>query len=385
MKNDFFIQINSEKFSGFETVRVQKDMTSVVDEFLITYSVRETNDSSRRNPVNLIRAQDDIQIFIDDNKILTGFIDSLSTSYDTESRVVNIQGFSKTIDLVESDILGDTYSIEDLETLTQEIFKNNNITDINIINNLGSLPIKVKNDVFGGFYDFKSPKESNKIKQITKIFDYLDKYANQAKVLLRTDKDGNLVFEREEQIVTIGNLLSLKNNSNNNIKSASYGASVSSFFRNNDLFTEEKNDSFTGGALTPNGSYIDILARPGRRIRTQKNFVEESPNLNEIAKWEANIRRSQAMNYACTVQGYYNDEKSQSLWEPNKLVKVNDDKCLVEGQFLIKGVTYDKSVDNGSTTTLDIVNRGTFNLDPDLQIKNKEENDFGSRWIKTDF
>ena len=136
MKNDFFIQINDEKFQGFKTVTVQKDMTSVVDSFSIAYSVRETNDTSRRNPINLIRAQDDIQIFIDDNKILTGFIRRLSTNYDTESRIVNIQGHSKTIDLVRSDILGDSYSIKDLEKLTREVFKKKNITNIEIINNL---------------------------------------------------------------------------------------------------------------------------------------------------------------------------------------------------------------------------------------------------------
>ena len=385
MANDFFIEIEGTRLlQGFENIQVKKDMTSLADGFSLSFSVKEEINDSKRIPLNLIRAQDQIAIFIDEKKILTGFVDKLSTSYNSGSRIVNIGGHSKTIDIVESSIEGNAYTATDFEALVREVFNNNSITDIKIINNLGVLPITMNKDTTGSF-STESEVSDKKKKTSEKVFDFLDKYANQAKVLLRTNADGNIVFEREEAKITIGNLLSTKGNTNNNIKEAHFNIDASGFFRKNAVFTEENNDVFFGIALDPSGSYEDPLVRTGRTIRVEKQFVDESATLKEIAEWEANVRRGRSITYNCVVQGYYNDRNSTSLWEINKLVKVLDDKCLVDGQFLIKSVIYNKDLNAGSTTTLEIVNRGTFNLDPDVQILDRASNDFGSQWFKTDF
>ena len=69
------------------------------------------------------------------------------------------------------------------------------------------------------------------------------------------------------------------------------------------------------------------------------------------------------MRYNCTVQGYYSARDKGFLWIPNTLVQVKDDRCQINGQFLIQGITYRKTL-QGSFTDLSIVERGAFSVEP---------------------
>lgn len=378
--NDFFIEINNQKFKGFKTVSVTKSLENFVDTFNITISTKEKIVNNQRVPQNLIKVQDTIRILIDNNLILTGFVDQLSISYDANNHETTIAGRSKTSDLVDSNMRQISYNLRDFKQLVETVLSDNGYTDIDV---LSDTTIKALEDNTGssdfGFAEDKNTKVANQT-----IFEFLDLYAQKVQILLRTDEEGNILLTREETENTIGNLISTKNNSNNNIKSASINIDNTNRFRFNELQSQGDNKSYWKSTTNQTSSSDDTLVRSPRRKIVIAKSSSLTDELNDLAKWEVNLRRAKSINYSCTVQGYYNDKKSTSLWQVNKLVKVLDDKCLLDGQFLIKDITFNKSEGGGSTTTLNIINRGAFTLDPDIIVDELNSNDFASQLVNTD-
>ncbi len=383
MTDNIFFEINGVKFEGFLKASLTQTLENFVDIFSFTLSVKDEIKNNRRNPTNLIRAQDKIRIFIDNNLKLTGFVDKITPSFNDDSHEMIVDGRSVTRDLVDSDIIGKGYEkIFNFETLVRTVLDQNGYTDIKIINNLGALPINLKNDNSGwGTEDNGEEKKATS----EKIFSFLDKYAAKAKVLLRTNENGNIVLTREETEKTIGSLISTKNNPNNNIKGGRIIVDTSKLFRFNEIYAEEDNSFFTNSAINQRGFFEDKLVRSPRRLREAKKFTSNTSDLDEIVKFETNLRRAQSKNYSCIAQGYYTDKKSTDLWQINKLVQVLDDKNQMNCQALIKGVNYTKDLDNGTLTKIDVVPRGRFNLDPDKVTKDSEGgNDFGNGLINVD-
>lgn len=382
MANNLFFEVNGVKFEGFIKGSLTQTLENFVDIFSFTFSVKETIANQRRVPQDLIKVQDTIRIFIDNELLSTGFVDKLLISFDDETHDLSVIGRSITADLIDSDIDGRTYNnIIDFQSLVTRVLSDNGYNNIKVINGLGALPINLKGDTSGA-WGRGEEKESDTSE---KIFTFLDKYALEAKVLLRTNKDGNIVLTREETEQTIGSITTTKNNLNNNVKSARIIIDNSDRFRFNEIRSEEDNSSTGWTAVSQAPSiFEDKLVRSPRRIRNRVKFTSNQADLNDIVKWETNLRRAKSINYSCLVQGFYNNRQNTDLWQPNKLVAVLDDKCQLDGQFLIKGVTYNKDLENGTTTRLDIVNRGTFNLDPDKVTKDLESNDFGTGLINID-
>ncbi len=370
MTNNFFIEVNRQKLKGFQTVQVTKTLESFVDIFAITVSTQEKIINKLRVPQNLIKAGDEIRIFIDDNLIFTGFADQVSIAYNTDTHETNINGRSRTSDLIDSSMIQKSYSQKDFKRLVENVLTDNGYTDISVLNN--TTIDEIENSTL-----FK--KQTNTKTSSQTIFDFLDSYAQKVQVLLRTNEEGNIVLTREESGNTIGNLISTKNNPNNNIKSATIIIDNINRFRFNQVQGQGDNSSYFTSTVNQTGEFEDTLIRSPRRKISSAKSASVSDELGDLAKWETNLRRAKSLNYSCIVQGYYNDKKSTSLWQPNTLVKILDDKCLLDGQFLIKGVTYNKAINGGSTTTLNIVNRGTFNLDPDIIVTELDSNDFASQ------
>ncbi len=378
--NEFFIEVNNQKFKGFKTVSVTKSLENFVDIFNITISTKEKIINNQRIPQNLIKVQDKIRIFIDENLILTGFVDQLSISYDVDNHETIISGRSRTSDLVDSNMKQISYTIKDFKQLIEAVLSDNGYTDISVSSDTTIKQIEEKtNDSGFSFQEEKDTKVSNQT-----IFEFLDLYAQKVQILLRTDEEGNILLTREETENTIGNLISTKNNLNNNIISASISIDNTNRFRFNELQSQGDNKSYWKSTTNQTSSSDDTLVRSPRRKITVAKSSSLTSELTDLAKWGVNLRRAKSINYTCAVQGYYNDKKSTSLWNINKLVKVLDDKCLLDGQFLIKDVTFNKSVEEGSTTTLNITNRGAFTLDPETIVKELDSNDFASRLVNTD-
>jgi prophage tail gpP-like protein len=128
-----------------------------------------------------------------------------------------------------------------------------------------------------------------------------------------------------------------------------------------EVFSQANNNSYGVNAISQKGTAEDDIIRAPRRIRINSNNTTTNDFLNDLAKWNVNVKRAKGQRYNAKVVGYYADAASTILWQPNTLVQIVDDKCNVDGTFLIQGVSYSKS-SSGSFTDLSIVNQGAFGL-----------------------
>jgi prophage tail gpP-like protein len=350
MPNNIFLEINGIRYEGWTSVNVSKSIENLSGQFSFESSVREVFLNNERFIENPIKAQDEARIFIDDNVIITGTVEALNISYSKDNHGISVSGRDKTGDLIDSSAIQKTYNINSFPVLIRTVLTDNGYTDID-----------VSNDVLG----LKSLGSNEKIKTESgdTVFSFLDRYAKKLQVILSTDSDGNIIITREGSTDAGGALVSTKNNSNNNILSANLSIDTKQRYRFVEVYSQADNNSYGVNAVSQKGTAEDDIIRAPRRIRINSTNTTTSDFLNDLAQWNVNVKRAKGQRYNARVVGYYADVESKTLWQPNTIVEVKDDKCNLDGTFLIQGVSYIKS-GSGSYTDLSIVNQGAFSLSP---------------------
>jgi prophage tail gpP-like protein len=367
MMNKVFLEINGIKYEGWKSVSISKSIENLSGQFSFTSSVNELFINNERFIENPIKAQDEARIFIDDELIISGTVESLDINYDSSSHTINVSGRDKTGDLIDSSIIQNSYKLRDFKVLAETVLKENGYSDIKVINlidNIKNLPLEEKIET----------------KEGDSIFSFLDRYGKKLQVLLNTNSDGDLIITREGLEDAGGALISTKGNENNNILGANVQINTKDRFRFVEVLSQADNDSFDANSVRQDGSAEDEVIRSPRRIIINSSTTSTSDLLNDLANWNVNLRRAKGLRYNCRVVGYYND--AGLIWKPNTLVQVFDDKCQLNGRFLIQGVSYSKS-NQGSFTDLSIVNQGAFSLDVETAVKLTSSNDFASNLIRS--
>lgn len=355
--NKIFLEVNGIQYEGFTDVVINRSIENFCSEFSFSTTVRE--DESRVIQ-NAFKVQDEVKIFIDSQLITTGYIEDLDISYSAsaDSHNISLKGRDKTGDLIDSSAIEKEYSTRSFSRLVEITLKDNGYTNIKTINNLGALAFQ---------------EDIVKVEKSDTIFSFLDKYAKKLQVLLTTNEEGNIVITREGTAKADGVLISEKLGKNNNILSASISATSREMFRFIEVYAQSNNDSFGDNSTNQKGLAIDNQIRSVRRKRMTLDLASSAITLNQLANWQLNLRRAKGRRYECTVQGFYSKDK---IWKANTLVEVLDDKCQLNGEFLIQGVSYQKS-NSGTFTTLSIVNKGAFTLTP-VAIRQLSSNNFAS-------
>lgn len=361
------LAVNGVKYDGWLTASVSTSIEQFCSTFSFSTTVKENPQLVVQNNLKL---QDEVTVFIDDVKKITGYIEKLNISYDSENHSITVQGRDRTGDLVDSSILTKSYKHSNFESLANNVLNDNGYNHIKIINNVSNLPAL--------------PQDLQVATIQETIIGFLDKYAKTVQVLLTTNEEGNIVITRETKEDLGGILVSKNNNIINNILGGSIELSSTNRFRYIEVATQGNNNSQTENSVDQRGKSIDKTIRNPRR----KVIVSTTPNqditLNELALWNSNLRIAKGTRYSCKVQGFKPVEGKKKIWEFNTLAQVDDERCQLSGQFLIQGVTYEQS-NAGSTTTLSIVNKGAFELSSLIASNNNFANNLVKKDNSTDF
>lgn len=372
--NKIFIEVNGKKLEGFKSFSFTDNFEEFTRGFTATYSVKEALNTSTRQPINLIKKRDKIRLFIDENLVMTGYVQNIEASWSDGKRDIRFFCVDRTYDLVKSSMIENSYTIKDFVKLARNVLDDNDFKEIKISTTLELTEIKQQDDDLA-FFDDSDSGLANKNKT---IFGFLDEYNEKIQGILRTNKSGNIEVVRESSEKTKGGLISVKNGANNNIKEATITQDDTKLFRYYKAQSSLDNFLFDENTVDQSAIYEDesVNSKTRKIINAKTSSTQEE--LLRLAKWHATIAKAQSETYVCTVFGYYSDKQGTDLWKVNRLVDVNDDKNQLKGQFLIRGVTFSKNLDSGSTTTLRIVPKGAFSLDPDKAIQDSKSNDFGN-------
>lgn len=370
---EIILEVNDQPYQNFKSVNVNRSMETLSG----TFDFVATIDSFKNFPIKL---QDRARVLINNIPLITGFIEVVEPSYTNNSHEIRLSGRDLTADVVDSSVLSNVnYSPNiTLLSIVKNLIRGNNL-DIKVIDKVDpAAKIFKLGDIVGG-----------EVGQ--NMFEIIDKYCTKRQVLATTDGNGNIILTRaSKEVVPIvltqisQNGLNPFNKRKNNILSASASYSMENRFHSY-IVKSQLNPTalnISGGKASSesivqqNGGTIDNEVRNTRDFVLSADISNSSQTANERAIWEANVRRARGFTYNCTVQGYFVDKERTIIWEPNKLVQVEDEKTDVSSQLLILGVNYSFSR-KGSLVNMEMGYRDSFTLNAEQEAIEAKSNLFG--------
>lgn len=364
--SNIYLEVEGEKYEGFTDVMVNSSLENFCSSFAFSTTVKEKVSflGKRTGKIqNDIKLQSKVRVLIDDIVVITGYVEDLNVDYDATNHTITYSGRDIGGDIVDSSIKQKTYKQRNFAVLLKMVLFENGFTTVRVINKAGNL--------------YLESSETIKTEQGEKIFDFMDRYAKKLQVILKINEYGNLVIMRESDEV-VKNMLINNLTSDNNILSANLNLTTKDRFNVVEVYSQSNNKTHTKKSISQKGIAEDKTIRKTRRIAIDLKTASNSPTLKALAQWNINLRRAKGSRYRCKVVDYYSERIQKilflnvgydKLWKPNTLVDIVDDIAQVKGTFLIQGVEFQKNV-NGSFTTLDIVERGSFmDTKPSIYLK----------------
>lgn len=339
--NKIYLEVNGIKYEGFTEIAVNNAMENFCSSFSFSTTIKETE---LGRIVNDIKLSQEAKVYVDNNLLITGFIEDIEKEVSANSHSITVSGRDVGGDIVDSSIVQKSYSQRNFEKLINLVLKDNGFI-IDVINKVGSLNLE--------------SAEKIKTEQGETVFNFLDRYAKKLQVLLKTDNKGNLTIIREDDDV-VKNMLINNYTSDTNILSSKIKLSTVDRFNLVEVYSQASNKSYTNIGISQKGIATDSQIRSTRRKIVVMNTASESKSLKALAEWNITLRRAKSSRYTCQTLGFYSSNKT--LWQPNTLVDIIDYDMEIEGTFLIQGVEFSQS-SRGSFTTLDIVEQGSFSRD----------------------
>lgn len=342
------IYVNGELYSNFVKYEIFRSIDNASGEFKLGFS----NSGKEYFPIG---KGDACEIWIDDKKIMTGFLNSIGGYYDHESSEYGARGRDKIQDLIDSSIKGsvDFKASTDIITLFKRVFSVNGITGINVKLQEG-LTVK----------SFSS-SELISAEVGENAFEFLEKHCRMRQVLITSDNNGDIVLTRAGNDKYETMLKNENDGEENNIIRAEFEDNDASRFREYIVMSQANtiDQLFNDSSLSKKSIANDTNVRLGRVTVINTEITSDIQTNKDRAKWESNIRRTKGFQYNCRIPSFYLDAKKTILIEPNHLIQVIDDMFGIDAELLIKSCRYSQSVDGGTATDLELVNKDAFTLE----------------------
>lgn len=365
MKNEVLLTISRngtfvDDYIGWTEVEINKSLETLSGSFSISLTQLFNSD----NVVTgfSIFEGDECTLKINDKSIIVGYIDSMNINYSASSHTINVQGRDKTADLIDSSLIGnaDLIASYTAKRLVEHILSILGITDIKVINNTGLTLIYDS--------DFNADAGKNAWQQ-------LDKYLQKKSIFATVDENGNIVLYRGSFGNTSQGLLHLIQGGNvNNVLTGTRQSNLTERY-NKISIVSQSDSTITSGFFYQQGgesfSAIDETIRNTRQFEMIANASLASSECQDLANFQKNIRQARGTSYIYTIQGF--TQNNGDLWLPNYEVHIEDEFFGIKDYYLIKSVTFRQDNDNGSITTLQVVDKNAYSLREPVTITNQEK------------
>lgn len=349
MSDRLYVYIEGKVHSFWTKATIARSIERGAYGFQLTLT--DSFENNTQTSPRVIKRGQAVEIFINKEKILTGYIDDVNPSYSLKTHTLMITGRSKVADLIDCSTNGKQFKVG---------------MRLRQIVSVCCLPfgINVTVDPSAETAANEPMKAEHMLDVGQPIWEFLEELARIKAVLLVSDNDGNLVITRagssfsEVALVLGENIL---------------GASGT--FSNISIFSEYTVNGQQGSTplklvgvpdkTQPKGTVKNSTGRYRPYVISSDNPVDAA-DCKTRAQWQKNVNESRAESVVYTVQGWRQKE-SGSLWNPNVLVPVKDDWMDWHGNYLMVEARISLD-DKGSTTEIRVMPEGAFGLVP----KNEE-------------
>lgn len=348
--NTLLIEVNGVQYSNFESANVSLNLDTISGTF--NFSAVSTKNNSLP-----FKQDDECAIYVNEEKVLSGFIEIMSVAYDSNSHSIDLSGRSKTAEIVDSMIS----SLELTGNITlKEIIEK-------VILNIGA-DIKVV-DAVGDIEKFNIAEDKISPEVGENAFEFIEKMARKRHVLLTANGEGEVVLTESGNSSAPSGLQNILGTSDNNINSATVT------YDNTERFAKYiAKSQLNVSALNSSGesNSKDIVSqksteiideevaskRTGRQLVIQTESASSNGQIEKRIKWEANIRKARSMVYSANLSEFSVKGK---IWLPNQLPQVNDEFTGINDKMLINSVIFSQGI-SGSNVALSLVNKDSYTL-----------------------
>lgn len=335
---EFELRVSGVRYSGWTELRLTRSMEQLAHSFSVGLT-DQWNEDAEPIPVE---AGDECVVLVNGLPVTTGYVDDDSLSYDAKNRVIGFSGRSKTCDLVDCSAIYKTGQWKKAKLLRIA-------TDL-----CAPFGITVSTNVNLG-KAFTNPGYS--IQEGETGFDCLARAARARGVLMFTDGDGNLVFDRVGSEI-INTVLKRGVNIVRGSKKNSWKDRFSQYIIK--AQSAGNDDAFGRTSAALKRTADDDGVTRYRPMIVLADTEDSGTELQKRANWERNVRAGKAKELEYTVLDWEHDD---GLWEPNKLVRVFDPDARVDDKLLISSVTYSRS-NSGTTTSLSVTIPQAYSIEP---------------------
>lgn len=341
--SELTLKVDGKIYAGWKEIKIQRGIRRFADTFELSLTEKWAGQEQRRP----IKEDSPCIVEIDNEVVITGFVDDVNVAYDATSHEVDVIGRSKVGDLVDCSGEKEDYLNSDLKKIATKICDK---FGINVIVNC---------DVGEAF--------KKAIREIGETYhEFLARLASYRAVHLTSNAAGDLVITRtsKERIATALVL-------GENALSASGTRSKRDRFYSYIVTGQQSGDDFGFGkpAAHVKGKATDDNIRKARTTVIVPDDVTLT-DVNRIAEYERNIRFGESQPKTYAVNGWKHED---GLWEPNKLVHVIDAYQELKTDLLIVHVAFIMDED-GQRTELELMPHEALDLIP---LPEEEQNDGG--------
>lgn len=344
--NKVFISVGGEKFGGWTSFKIRQSLETLSSSFELDVTDKTNQLQNTEWP---IRPQDECILYIDSDKLMTGYVDKVMPSITKDSHSIKVSGRDKTADLIDCSYTGtkNSYSKMTMFSLAKTLV---DPFDINV---------KLDSSVDD------TEKFQFTVNRNDTVFSNLNKKANNVGMLLITNEDGDLV------IINSGNeTLEETLEWGRNIEAAKV------FYDSTNRFSEYIINAQTLFKQSKGGWGSDIKIKATAIDEGVKRFrpkiIKSSSPLSRTmaqdrANWEALIRSAKAQVVNVTVSGFR--QATDLLWSINKLVSTYIPPLYVNPAIELLISTLEFTLDeNGSFTKMVLKRPDAYESKPERII-----------------
>lgn len=352
MADELALYVGGKQYRGWTEIAVTRAMDAIAGAFAISLTERWAGDgkvAAQVEPWPIINGEK-CQVRFGSDVVIDGYVDQFRPSFSPNDHTIEIQGRDKTCDLVDCSAFHQP-----------DQWKNLNLLQIAKIL-CAPFGVAVRTDV-----DVGEAFPSIKLQQGETVFSALDRLARFRKVVMAPDTGGGVLFTRAGKTratVALEQGVNIKSASGNLDTSQRYSLYV---------VKGQNTSSFTFDGVIE--SHVEARTTDSQVNRYRPLVIMAETGATNVsamdrAVWEANSRLGRSAAAQIIVRGW-RQGLTGPLWAPGQLVHVKAPFLRMDGDMLIRQVTYNRNSSEGSTCTLDIVSPQAFSPEPPDKDKEK--------------
>lgn len=335
---DIRLVIDGVSYGGWQELEVVRSIDTLAGRFKLRLTTI--------HPIPAPRGKS-CELFINGQRLIFGYVFTITVDVSETKHVLSVSGRDKTADLVDADVLIPSQEANGLtlRELVETIIKPFGIPAIFEVE-----PPQV-------FKKFSFQQES--------AFEAIERACRMRGVFPSSDENGNLVI-RKYGATRTGVGLTL----GENVVRATANYDDTDRFSVYEVYGQQPGTDGVDeeAAAGPSGRARDLWVTRYRPKLIIAEAAVDSGLAQERAEWEATVRAAKAVSFSVTVADWSQEEGGE-LWRENMMVKAVLPPLGVNGDMLIREITYSLNDTEGTKTTMALVRPDAYTKQPDLEAE----------------